>query len=76
MRGTIRTAMQFIWGLSLLGITAIVSRVAKNTFEDLLMNQVGPAVMALLRTFVYNIRGTFAGIFSGTRQSAPAQAAA
>ncbi len=69
MMGRLRLALRFVKGLSLLGITAIVSRVARNTFETLLMQDVGPAVMGVFRRVAYGVRDFFGGIFSGGRNA-------
>ncbi|MDD4403128.1 MAG: hypothetical protein PHI24_15095 [Desulfitobacteriaceae bacterium] len=65
MGDRIRTVLKFVKGLSILGLTAIVSRVAQGTLENLLMQDVGPAVMVLFRRVAYGIRDFFGGMFAG-----------
>lgn len=65
MRSKLSTVARFIYGLSVLGLLAIVNRVARGTFENVLMQDVGPAVMVVIRKWLYGVRNFFAGIFAG-----------
>lgn len=69
MTNAVKNVARFVWGLSILGLVAIATRVFHNTLDNLIMEEIGPAVMAVIRTFFYNVKGMFAGLFSGARSA-------